>query len=83
MSTSAGCRSQFIRASVTPMLKIRIKREAAQRARAMERFKLVEASITQLGDEDLLDLADIFKDQAETPIAQCAFAEMARRNISL
>jgi hypothetical protein len=65
------------------MLKIRIKREAELRGRDIERLRLVEASITQLGDEDLLDLADIFKDQAETPIAQCAFAEMARRSISL
>ena len=65
------------------MLKIRTKRQAEQRGRDVERLKLMEASITQLGDEDLLDLADIFKNQRDTPIAQGAFAEMARRNISL
>jgi hypothetical protein len=65
------------------MLKIRTKRQAEQHARDIDRLKLVDASIVQLEDEDLLDLADIFKNDPETPIAQTAFAEMARRNITL
>jgi len=40
-------------------------------------------SIIELGNEDLLDLADIFRVKPETAIAQYAFAEMARRKIRL
>lgn len=65
------------------MLKIRMKREAEQNARAMERLAQIEMSITGLVDEDLLDLADIFTQQPDTAIAKCAFAEMSRRKISL
>jgi len=65
------------------MLKIRIKREAEQNADAMKRLTQIEMSITELGNEDLLDLADIFRGRPETAIAQYAFAEMARRTISL
>jgi hypothetical protein len=43
------------------MLKTRIKRRADQAARVAERFALVETSIVALSNEDLLDLADIFK----------------------
>ena len=65
------------------MLKIRLKRETEQNARAMKRLRKVELSVTGLGDEDLLDLADIFKEMPDTAIARYAFAEMARRKISL
>lgn len=65
------------------MLKIRIKREAEQNAGAMKRLTQIEMSIMELGDEDLLDLADIFWGKPETAIAQYDFAEMARRKISL
>jgi hypothetical protein len=65
------------------MLKFRMKREVAQSARAMKRLAQIEVSITGLGNEDLLDLADIFAEKSESPIAQYAFAEMARRKISL
>jgi len=65
------------------MLKIRLKRETEQNARAMERLRKVELSVTGLGDEDLLDLADIFKEMPDTAIARYAFDEMARRKISL
>ncbi len=59
-----------------------MKREAAQNAGAMKRLTQIEMSIIELGDEDLLDLADIFRGN-ETAIAQYAFAEMARRKICL
>ncbi len=49
----------------------------------MKRLTQIEMSIIELGDEDLLDLADIYRDKSETVIAQYAFAEMARRKISL
>ncbi|MCC2976616.1 hypothetical protein LK533_07995 [Sphingomonas sp. PL-96] len=65
------------------MLKLRMRREAEQNARAMKRLTQIEMSITGLENEDLLDLADIFAEKPETPIAQYAFAEMGRRKISL
>ena len=36
-----------------------------------------------LSDEDLLDLADIFKTKPETPLAEIASVEMKKRAISL
>jgi hypothetical protein len=65
------------------MLKLRMKREAEQNARAMKRLTQIEMSIKGLGNEDLLDLADVFAGKPETLIAQYAFAEMSRRKISL
>jgi hypothetical protein len=65
------------------MLKIRMKREAEQNAGAMKRLTQIEMSIIELGDEDLLDLADIFRGKPETAIAQYAFTEMARRKTCL
>jgi len=65
------------------MLKIRMKRDAEQNAGAMKRLAQIETSIIELQNNDLLDLADIFREKSETAIAQYAFAEMARRKISL
>ncbi|WP_112383703.1 hypothetical protein ACLN6N_17870 (plasmid) [Sphingomonas carotinifaciens] len=65
------------------MLKTRIKRQADQGERARKRLAQIEASIISLNDEDLLDLADIFKTQAGTPLVETAAAEMQRRNIRL
>ena len=65
------------------MLKIRSKRRADHTARAAERLALIEASITALENEDLLDLADIFKAQTQTPLAEMASVEMEKRAISL
>lgn len=65
------------------MLRLRIRRNAAQDSRAMKRLEQIELSITGLGNDDLLDLADIFAEKPETLIAQYAFGEMARRKISL
>ena len=65
------------------MLKIRNKRRAEQSAHATERLAHIEASVTALQNEDLLDLADIFKSQVQTPLAEMASAEMKKRAISL
>lgn len=65
------------------MLKIRNKRRAEQGAHATQRLAHVEASITALQNEDLLDLADIFKSQIQSPLAEMASAEMKKRAISL
>lgn len=65
------------------MLKTRIKRQADQGERARKRLAQIEASIISLNDEDLLDLADIFKTQVGTPLVETAAAEMQRRNIRL
>ena len=65
------------------MLKTRFKRRADQGEHARKLLILIEASIAGLSDNDLLDLADIFDGEPRTPLGEIAFAEMARRNISL
>lgn len=49
----------------------------------MQRLAEIEASIVTLADEDLLDLADIYKAEQRTSLGKMAFAEMARRGINL
>ena len=65
------------------MLKTRIKRRVDQGERARKRLAQIETSIAALSDDDLLDLADIFKEVPQMPLAESAFAEMAKRGISL
>lgn len=65
------------------MLKIRMKWVADRGDHAVRRLAEVEASIANLSNEDLLDLPDIFKAEPRPPIGDMAFAEMARRDISL
>ncbi|RZM37007.1 MAG: hypothetical protein EOP67_03490 [Sphingomonas sp.] len=65
------------------MLKTRIKRRADQAAHTTAKLARIETSIVALQDEDLLDLADIFKTQTPTPLAEMAAVEMTRRGISL
>jgi hypothetical protein len=65
------------------MLKLRVRRKAEQNSRAIKRLEDIESSIIGLGNDDLLDLADIFAEKPETLIAQYAYGEMARRKISL
>lgn len=60
-----------------------MKRRAKQTERALDRLAAIEASVTSLGDEDLLDLADIFDAGDPTPLREIAGAEMHRRNLSL
>ncbi len=65
------------------MLKTRMKRLTVRNDRALERLAAIETSIAGLNDEDLLDLADIFKSETATPLGEIAAAEMTRRGISL
>ena len=65
------------------MLKTRRKRLDRQSEAAMQRLAEIEASILTLADEDLLDLADIYNGKPRSSLARIAFAEMARRGISL
>ncbi len=65
------------------MLRTRRKRLAHRSEAALRRLSAIEASVAGLSDEDLLDLADIFKTDLHTPLSEVAFAEMARRNIRL
>ncbi|KQN18067.1 hypothetical protein ASE89_07010 [Sphingomonas sp. Leaf30] len=65
------------------MLKTRIRRLADRGDRAVQRLAEIEASITNLSNEDLLDLADIFKAEPRPLIGDMAFLEMARRDIRL
>lgn len=65
------------------MLKIRTKRRADNGVRAAHRLAQIETSIRTLQNEDLLDFADIFRSQLQTPLAEIAYGEMAKRNIKV
>lgn len=65
------------------MLRTRLKRLALQTDRARERLVDIEAAVAALGDEDLLDFADIFATGDPTPLRTMAEAEMRRRGVSL
>ena len=65
------------------MLRTRIKKRADQGERAKQRLTSIKTSIVALSDDDLLDLADIFSGEPRTALGELAFAEMAKRNISL
>lgn len=65
------------------MLKRRMKLVADKGARAVETLRRIETSVGALNDEDLLDLADIFKGKADAPLSDMASVEMTKRNISL
>ncbi len=65
------------------MLKSRIKRRMIEHDRAVLCLAEIEASITALNDEDLLDLADIFTRATRAPLTAMAAAEMTKRNLSL
>ena len=51
-------------------------------ARALKTLTEIEASIRELGDEDLLDLHDIFADAPAATLAMFAEAEVHRRSLS-
>jgi hypothetical protein len=65
------------------MLRLQIKRHEAMVERMFDRVAAIEASIAALGDEDLLDLADIFADRGNSPLREMTQDEMRRRHISL
>lgn len=66
-----------------PMLKTQIKRLAHRDSNAAKRLAQIEASILALSDDDLLDLADIFAQEPRTVLGETAFAELARRDLTL
>lgn len=65
------------------MLKRRIKQRDLEGARAVKIMADIRASIAALNDEDLLDLADIFRGEAHTSLMKLAAAEMEKRNLRL
>ncbi len=65
------------------MLKRRIRKNAADAERAVRVLAEVTTSIHALGDEDLLDLVDIFSGAAKTTLGEIASADMQRRGLSL
>ncbi len=65
------------------MLKTRMKRLATQTELDLRRLAAIEAAVAALGDEDLLDFADIFVGGDPTPLRAMAEEQMRRRGISL
>lgn len=65
------------------MLKSRAKRLAHDTELALARLAAIEAAVSALGDEDLLDFADIFAAGDPTPLRTLANAEMNARGLSL
>lgn len=65
------------------MLKSKMKRLDQARDQAAMRLADIESSLLSLGDEDLLDIADIFRNQPMSLIGQIVLAEMEKRHISL
>lgn len=65
------------------MLKTRMKRMAAANGNAVDRLTEIERAIAVLGDEDVLDLADITRTMPDTALTEMVRAEMTRRSISL
>ncbi len=65
------------------MLRTRMRRIIDRGEHAVQILAEIELSITGLCDEDLLDLADIFKAEPRIRLGEIAFAEMARRGIGL
>ena len=65
------------------MLRFKMKRLDHARDQAAARLADIESSLLSLDDEDLLDIADIFRDQPTSLIGQIVLAEMENRHISL
>jgi hypothetical protein len=65
------------------MLKTRMKRITDRGDHAVRCLAKIKASVANLSNEDLLDLADIFKAESRSPIGDMALLEMAQRSISL
>ena len=65
------------------MTKKRTTWRADHGSRALKQLNEIETSIAALANDDLLDLADIFIGQSDTPLGKIAAAEMLRRDIAL
>lgn len=59
------------------------KWRADRGTRAVRLIASLESSILRLGDEDLLDLHDIFASDPGSPIDQFAQTEMRRRSLPI
>jgi hypothetical protein len=60
-----------------------MKRRAIAVTQAQAALAAITASVGRLDDESLLDLADIFAEDAASPLQATAAAEMAKRGLSL
>ncbi|MBD8546438.1 hypothetical protein [Sphingomonas sp. CFBP 8760] len=60
-----------------------MRRQTAVAEQAVTRLDEIQASIVALGDEDLLDFADIFRGATPTPLWDLAAAEMRKRDLRL
>ena len=60
-----------------------MRRVASVTERALDRLAAIEAAVTALSDEDLLDLADIFAAGDPTPMRAMAETEVRRRGRNL
>ena len=65
------------------MLKSRMKRLVTETQHSLDRLSAIEAAVAALGDEDLLDLADIFATGDPTPLRALTETEMHRRGLTL
>ena len=65
------------------MLKTRMKRLATKTELDLQRLAAIEAAVAALGDEDLLDFADIFAAGDPTPLRAMAEEQMCKRGIRL
>lgn len=65
------------------MLKTRMKRLATQTELDLRCLAAIEAAVAALGDEDLLDFADIFAAGDPTPLRAMAEEQMRLRGIRL
>ncbi len=65
------------------MLRTRMKRLAQKTELEIQRLAAIEAAVAALGDEDLLDFADIFATGDPTPLRAMAEEQMRRRGIGL
>jgi hypothetical protein len=63
------------------MQRERNKWRADAGTRGVRLVSRITSSIAKLGDEDLLDLHDIFRSDAGSPLDDMASAEMRRRNL--
>jgi hypothetical protein len=63
------------------MKRLQSRWRALRDARALSTLREIEQSIGALGDEDLLDLEDIFATSDTAPLGRLARSEMARRGL--
>lgn len=65
------------------MLTTRMRYRAAETDHELQRLATIEAAVATLGDEDLLDFADIFAAGTPTPLRAMAEGQLGRRGLRL